>query len=449
MTHPSRPAPLLEPSQGLALRKELTAALRAHPEWPDLWNLRGLLDAHDGNLDAARSAFAEALRHNRAYSEAHANLVWIDALTSRPSRAEGSRLAPETAAWLGFVRNVVVGVEPRHDSGRGRPSLDFLALLHAAPSADAGRIASLCERLERSLPGADRLLAAAGFLESRRLATHTLRPLSHPERLNPGFTPLLLRAARIEGAAGHDDAATRLHALAALYRGRLALFLVEQGEAASRRRDPKRALALLREAAETAPDWHRAHQALGYELSVRGIVGESLHHLAEATRLAPRFADVLYQYGLLLHAAGLNNEAMGAMGRSLSANPRYVVARIALANLLFEADRAAEAAPHYEHILDEGIETPMLAGQFGYALHRAGDRNRAEELFLEAIARHRRHPELLAHYGRFLMETDRHLEARAVWEGALTSDPSPRLRGEIETMMDGIPMDPRGEGYDG
>jgi len=450
MTHPSRPAPLFDRRESTALREELAATARAHPEWPDVWNLRGLLEAHDGDLRAARAAFEEALARHRSYGDAQVNLAWIDALAGRPVRAGASRAVDEAAAtWLGFVRNVVAGVDAGLEGGRAFPGLDFLALLHAAAGADSTRIATLRERLERSLPGADRLLSAAGFLEAGHLATHTMRPFSHPERYNPGFAPLLLRAARNEGASGRTDAARRLHALAALYRGRLALFLVTEGEAASRRQDPDRSLELLREAVAASPDWHRAHQALGYELSVRGIVGEALHHLAEATRLAPRFPDVLYQYGLLLHAAGMNGEAMDVMGRALSANPRYHVARIALANLLFEADRAAEAAPHYEHVLDSGIETPLLAGQFGYSLHRAGDRNRAEELFLEAIARHRSRPELLAYYGRFLAETNRQLEANTVWERALASGPTPRLREEIEGMMAGTGTDPQGEEHDG
>lgn len=134
---------------------------------------------------------------------------------------------------------------------------------------------------------------------------------------------------------------------------------------------------------------------------------------------------------------------MRAMESALGINPSYVVARIALANLLFETSRAADAAPHFERIFEEGMDTPFLAGRFGYSLHAAGDRNRAEELFLDTISKDRNRPELLALYGQFLAETDRRLEARTVWERALATNPPDRIRAEIETMRAEVAVEDR------
>jgi tetratricopeptide (TPR) repeat protein len=209
---------------------------------------------------------------------------------------------------------------------------------------------------------------------------------------------------------------------------------VERAEAATRRGAGDQAIEFLKEAVELRPDWFRPHLALGYELSLKGNREQALYHVEEATRRQPHYADVIYQHGLLLHACGRNDEAIEAMRRALKINDAYVVARIALANLLFEANRPAEAAPHYEQVFAEGMETAVLAGRFGYSLHAAGFQERAEELFLEAIAKHRDRPELLALYGQFLTETDRQMEAKAVWGRALSGDCPDWLRAEIEAM---------------
>ncbi|MBZ0269006.1 tetratricopeptide repeat protein [bacterium] len=446
MTETRQPGALLDARQTGTLREDLTRRLRLHPQWPDLWNQSGLLHAHERNLQQADSDFAEAERRHRDYVSARANRSWVASLLGTTAPALPPRTPPRTKAALGFVRNLAAGVAPSHDWTGDDAGMAFLALLHAAGGHGPESVEEAHARLLHVAPESDRLLEAAGWMDSGHLSVRTIRHLSHPERLNPGFADLLLRVSYLDAMAGRDAEAERLQAAAALYRGDVALYLVEQGETASRRGNSDGALEFLREAVDRNPDWHRAHQSLGYELSARGIVGEALHHLADAARLAPKYADVHYQYGLLLHAAGMNEEATDAMGRAVASNPTYLVARIALANLLFEADRAGEAAPHYEHVLEAGIETPALAGEFGYALHAAGHRNRAEELFLDAIARHRNRPELLAHYGQFLMETDRSLEAKAVWDRALESNPSDRLRVELETLLDEIPTDQRGKG---
>lgn len=431
MSVPGPARPLLESRQVAALRESLRHDLGAHPEWPDLWNLHGLLEAHEGNLEKARSSFSEALRRNAAYRAATRNLAWVELLSG------GSPVGTDEmdhGAVLGAVRTILHGLPPRTGWADRDPSAAFLAAALAARSGRAAQLDDAIGKLRAVLDGTDELLEAAGLADAGRIQPGGLDELARPERMNPGLAELLHRAGRLESIAGRDADALRLHALAALLDGGRAAFLVERAEITSRAGSADEALQLLRDAAAARPGWARARAALGYELSRRGQAEESLEHFAEAARLEPRWADVRYQQGLLLHATGRNAEAVVAMEAALAINPGYVVARIALANLLFDAHRAAEAAPHYERVLEEGMDTPFLAGRFGYALHAAGDRNRAEELFLEAIAKDRRRPELLALYGQFLVETDRRYEARMVWDRALASNPPDRVRAEIETM---------------
>lgn len=418
MTPKNGPAALISARQLEAAISDVSASLGHHPEWADLWNLRGLMEAFQGKFDSAVASFEEALRRNESYSAAAANLTWANGL------AAGNP-----------------PLYPASDDAAGA----FLALLQAASGGDVDPSETARRQLALAMPGVEDLLATASLEKDGRLVLARFRGLGQPQYLNPGLADLLLRCARLEGIAGRSAEEARLQALGALYRGDRALYLLERGEAASRQGRSEDALQLLRAAVEARPDWHQCHQALGYELSVRGIQAEALHHFEQATRLEPAYADVQYQYGLLLHAAGRDEEAILVMGRALALNPSYVVARIALGNLLFEVDRPAEAVPHFEHALEEGIDTAALIGRFGFALHAAGNRNRAEELFLEAIARHHERPELLALYGQFLAETDRKMEARAVWKRALDANPPEWIRAEIEAMRDEIPADPRSD----
>lgn len=431
MTVPGPARPILEPRQVAGLRESLRQDLGSHPEWPDLWNLHGLLEAHEGNLEKARSSFAEALRRNAAYRAAARNLAWVELL------AGGSPVGTEDmdhGAVLGAVRTLLHGLPPRASWADRDPSAAFFAVALAARAGTGQALDEAVGRLRAALDGADLLLEAAGLFASGRPRPGAMEELGCPERMNPGYSDLLRRAGLLESLEGRDAEALRLHALGGLFDGGHAAFLVEQAEIDSRAGRPDLALEKLTEAVRARPQWARARAALGYELSRRGQAPEALQHLSAAARLEPRWADVRYQLGLLLHATGRNDDAASAMEGALAINPGYLVARIALANLLFDAHRPAEAAPHYERVLEEGMDTPFLAGRFGFALHAAGDRNRAEELFLEAIAKDRGRPELLALYGQFLVETDRRYEARLVWDRALASNPPDRVRAEIETM---------------
>ena len=440
MTPPNPSHSMLEPRHVATLRESLRNDLGAHPEWPDLWNLHGLLEAHEGNLEKARASFAEALRRNPSYRAATRNLAWVELL------AGGSPVGTEEmdhGAVLGAVRTLLHGLPPRATWADRDPSAMFLATALAARTGSAASLDDALGRLRAVLDGADRLLEAAGRAGNGRVLPGALDEFARPERMNPGFAELVRRAGRLESIGGRDDDALRLHATAALLDGGRPSYLVECADLAARAGRLDESLALLTEAVRARPGWARARAALGYELSRRGSAADSLEHFAEAVRLEPRWADVRYQYGLLLHAMGRNDDAVNAMESALAINPKYLVARIALANLLFDEHRAAEAAPHFERVLEDGMDTPFLAGRFGYSLHAAGDRNRAEELFLEAIAKDRGRPELLALYGQFLVETDRRYEARMVWDRALAMGPPDRVRAEIETMRSEIAVPER------
>jgi len=431
-----------------ALRQGLEAEIERHPAWPDLWNLRGLLRAYDGDFAAAVADFEEAMRLNPEYGRAQWNRCWAALLAGRGLALE----PPEAKRCLQPPRLLELADDVLHsrtpDASLHPPENAALGFALLAVHAALGRRKQFRKTLEalRSLVADfDELLQVAGLASADGPDEARIGELGRPEFLNPGLCDLLARTGRMESVAGHRDEALRLFALGALLEGNRAAYLLEKAEILSRERRQEEVLPLLRKAVEAGPEWFRPHMALGYELSVRGLAQEALHHMEKAVSLQSDYPDVHYQYGLLLHAADRNEEAIRTMERALQQNPNYLVARIALANLLFEERREAEAAPHYARVFEEGIETSSLAGRFGYSLHAAGSRNHAEELFLEAISQDQERPDLLCLYGMFLAETDRNFEARTVWTRALRCDPSPETRTRIEALLAGVDEDEGGE----
>jgi Tfp pilus assembly protein PilF len=432
----------LRPDQVELLREDLRRALDEHPGWADLWNARGLLHAFEGQLEAAGLAFREALSRAERYQQARWNAAWVDLLLGRKDAATpdgGADTAdlPQPGALLHVVTRLQSNRTPDPESSPEDPALCFALAAAFAARRQEVPARRMIGRLGARDPRLPELLALAGLGTRERPDIARLGELGTPRMLNPGYADLFARAAATEAASGREDDALRLCALTALLRGNRAWYLVRRAEIRGRSGSSDEVLVDLREAAAVDPTWYAPHAALAYELSRRGSRDEALSHAEIATRLEPHYADLLYQHGLLLHAASRDQDARDMMTAALRINPRYHVSRVALANLLFEAGRAREALPHYEAVLAEGMGSPLLLGRFGYAAHAAGDRARAEELFLTAISRDRDRADVLCLYGLFLAETDRTVEARAMWDRALAAGPAPELRAQIEALKSG------------
>jgi tetratricopeptide (TPR) repeat protein len=448
------PDPLLTSDQIAVLRESLRAELQQHPEWADLWNLKGLLDVVDGRPEDGHAAFAKSLEINPNWATARWNLRWVELLLGSEPTAEGAKGATDRASrapalqcesLLAVVADLRRDAPPRFAPDSERASLAFAELAVAAAGRGEETVADVETRLAGTWPELPEMLEVAGLSDAQGLAVGALAELGVPERLNPSLSSLLRHAARHEERAGRDEEATRLYALAGLYSGEPAMVLSDRAAILSRNGKAEEALALLERAVAIDPEAHEPRIALGWELSAQGRPGDALVHLEKAAELRGHYPDVLYQLGLLYDALGRSDDAVRTVERALEQNPSYLAARIALANLFFESGREAEACPHYERLFEAGLDSPLIAGRFGCALHAAGCRTRAEEIFLEALARDRDRPELLALYGLFLAETDRKLEAGTVWARALEVGAEGELRQSILELREKIAAEDRAD----
>jgi len=135
--------------------------------------------------------------------------------------------------------------------------------------------------------------------------------------------------------------------------------LITRAEDAESRRDYTSARALYQRAVDEAPDAVSkavAARAFGRALIFWGEYEEAEIQLDQAAALAPGDAGTWHDVGMVRHHRGDTAGAEAALRRSIAASPRDARSRIALAALLVNARRYADALREYEALAE--LELP-------------------------------------------------------------------------------------------
>jgi tetratricopeptide (TPR) repeat protein len=120
--------------------------------------------------------------------------------------------------------------------------------------------------------------------------------------------------------------------------------------------------------------------------------------LDRAQRVAPRNAEVAYQYGQFLETQGDSKGAKEQYERALTISPNHVPAHLALGRLFAtEPGGSVEANRHYNAALDAGASDPAQLKQIGQFLLDNGEYASAATAFERAIAASKDDAEL--HHG--------------------------------------------------
>jgi Flp pilus assembly protein TadD len=152
----------------------------------------------------------------------------------------------------------------------------------------------------------------------------------------------------------------------------------------------KKEIEHLERVIEMAPDFPRAHLALGKARLRDGQVPGAITALEEATRLEPAGGEAHYQLGLALARAGRRDEAAVALkkGRDLVAESD----RVQNAALDFVEGRAAldrgdfaEAVTRLRRAVQVRPDSPDVHRALGTALEKQGDRKGAAAAYRRAI----------------------------------------------------------------
>ncbi|GAA0596386.1 tetratricopeptide repeat protein [Streptomyces crystallinus] len=117
----------------------------------------------------------------------------------------------------------------------------------------------------------------------------------------------------------------------------------------------------------------------------QGRFAQALADYAEVERISPPFAELHYNRGDLYSAAG-GGDAAAEFARALELEPARADARIALAELWLDEDRAAEAAALAREGLELAPDDPLLHCVHGTALLALGTADTALDSLGRALA---------------------------------------------------------------
>ena len=120
------------------------------------------------------------------------------------------------------------------------------------------------------------------------------------------------------------------------------------------------ALALLRQAVQSAPGNPAIHNNLGEALRAGGDADGAVAAYRAAVRLEPRHAQAWSNLGAVLHSRGEGAEAVAALQRSLALEPTLADGWNNLGIALQAQGRAGEAISAFE----SGAHEPSLCGFF-------------------------------------------------------------------------------------
>jgi Flp pilus assembly protein TadD len=154
-------------------------------------------------------------------------------------------------------------------------------------------------------------------------------------------------------------------------------------------------------------------QALALLVSAHRLAGDiagartALLQMAEAQ---PGLAAVHYELGLLLNEAGEHENAIAALSRAITLEPRYVQAWRALGDALAEAGDAAEANKAYARRIQ--FTAARLKRLENAVSGEHGGLSRAEQMLRARLARDPTDISALVLLGRVYIRLGRHAEAR-------------------------------------
>ena len=308
------------PSGGSAAAKQADVAFRA-----------GYEAANAGDLERARSSFAEVVRLEPKVPEGHAALGSVLLNLGRPQEA-----AAELKRGL--------ALKP---ADRDMKMNLALAEARSGHSSEAARLFQELTAQNSALPpeveiGYARVLTEKG---QRTVALDRLR---------------LAVAAAPESAPLHDALGSleaRLH---------LATVLMQLNQ-------PVEAAATLEPGHEQQPQDVDVLVELALSYAAQGSYEKALPLAQEAMRLAPESSAAAYQTAIALQGLGREREATPLFARVVEAEPKNASALTNYALALVQQGRAKEAIPLYQRAVSLRPNDPVVHEDFGVAYLQQSD----------------------------------------------------------------------------
>jgi tetratricopeptide (TPR) repeat protein len=401
---------LIERGDTAGARALLAEAEKTFPGDAGFDNLRGVVEAQQGNYRAAESCFKRAVARSPKFIGAYLNLgrlylegrsefagwetkalvTYQSVLQFRPDHAEANY---QSAVLL-------------HAQGKYRQSLVHLARLPAEYRARAQALALECSNL-------------IGLGERGRAGEVAARLLAHPELSEPDVILL----SNVHDPAGRDELIARLFENLAA-RGQaspdalhlLGLTYERLGRLDRAREALQKAAASNRPLAPLLVDLARVARA---QKDLEGALG----YLAHARDVEPQKAELHFLFGQVAVEMNLGAEAHLAFSRAVALEPENAEFNFAMGAVSAYRHDPTEAVPYFQKYLKLKPQDPRGPLALGAAYFRGKDYAAAREHLL-AAARHKQTAAAARFYlGSIARQAGRLDEAERELNAALAANP--------------------------
>ncbi|MDI6807761.1 MAG: tetratricopeptide repeat protein [Candidatus Eisenbacteria bacterium] len=332
-----------------------------HPSYPDLRNRLGLLLFFKGEEGRGREQFERAISVNPDYLSALSNLAHCHLRSGDLKSA---------SRW--FQREI--DIFPFASKGY----LDMWNFFQTTGKfEEAEKVAMKGEELSPGDPFAPYLRLRTAVKRKRMKDVDEL--ISRLEQMAHGnkIFPFLDAGFSLEEIDTNSNLFELFEYLAFLSakNGRIAEareWLIEAQKVRPRLGEHMLALALLSEvsgdedgtltykkkAAALSPASPECWSSLAFEYSKRALPDKALIAFVRALELAPNYADLQFNCGLVYLEERNLEKAVGRFREALHINPGYTFARNSLASTLAKLGRVDEALEEYEKTMRAGLESP-------------------------------------------------------------------------------------------
>jgi len=333
------------PSGGSAAAKQADAAFRA-----------GYEAANAGDLERARSSFAEVVRLEPKVPEGHAALGSVLLNLSRPQEAAAELkrgLALKPADRDMKMNLALAEARSGHSSEAARLFQELTAQNSALPpEVEIGYAQVLTEKGQRAV-ALDRLRVAVAAAPESAPLHDALGSLLAQERQWTAAQPEFARGVELDPKM----VAARLH---------LATVLMQLNQ-------PVEAAATLEPAHEQQPQDVDVLVELALSYAAQGSYEKALPLAREAMRLAPESSAAAYQTAIALQGLGREREAIPLFARVVETEPKNASALTNYALALVQQGRAKEAIPLYQRAVALTPNDPVVHEDFGVAYLQQSD----------------------------------------------------------------------------
>ncbi len=428
----------------VAARSLLREAAKRHPGDAGFDNLRGIVEAQEGNYTRAENSFRQAVGREPTFTAAYLNLGRLYQENSRPD--------PQAAQKAQDVYRRVLDYEPNNSeanyqisvlllqAGKYQDSLAHALHLSSKVRSSAQALSVICadyaavgERKETD-DAAARLLADADFSEAdaepmlpglragRRddLIISSLETLQRRQPLAPEMLYSLGLAYEQVNRLADSRAVLEKYVSG----GNLSVAsLLELTGIAYKQRDYQSSLGYLAHARDLAPDNARIHYSFGLVCLEMDLLAEAHNSFEKAVKLDPE--NPAYNYAMAAASAFRHDpaDAVPYFEKYIKLKPQDPRGKLGLAVALFRAKDYDAAIPQ----LTEAVKAPETATTAHYYLGAiAIQERRLEEArgqLEQALKGNPSYTNALAELGQYYLITKDYADAEKQIRRALGTDP--------------------------